>query len=254
MPDLKGSVQDQFQRSAENYRKSQVHASGEDLQLIVQLVNAHSPRFVLDVGCGAGHTAVTVAPFVQQVVAFDLTPAMLVQVEVLAQEKSLHNIITRQGDVEAMPFDSDSFDMVVTRYSAHHWPNLPTALQECARVLKPHGKLIVNDAIAPDAPARDTFLQAIELLRDPSHVRDHSVSQWRALLTEAGFKAEVVKIWPIDIDFADWVERMQTPPLHVEALKSLFDSASNEIRAAMILRENYDFTFYGACFQAVKLT
>jgi ubiquinone/menaquinone biosynthesis C-methylase UbiE len=252
MPDIKDSVQGQFDRAADSYRKSQVHASGEDLQAIAQLVKAHAPQIVLDAGCGAGHTAVTVAPFVERVTALDLSPAMLAQVKHLAQERSLDNITTRQGDVEAMPFDSDSFDMVLTRYSAHHWPNLGTALRECARVLKPQGRLIISDVIAPEEAARDTFLQAVELLRDPSHVRDHSVAQWRALLNEAGFKADLVKIRPIDLDFADWVARMQTPPLYIDALHNLFAGASSEIRSAMHLRDNDDFTIYGALFQAAK--
>ena len=252
MPDIKASVQGQFQHAAENYRTSTVHSAGEDLDMIRQLVSAYNPQRVLDAGCGAGHTAVAVAPYAGEVIAFDLTPNMLAQVEVLAREKSLENISVRQGDVEAMPFEDDSFDTVVTRYSAHHWPNLLTALQECARVLKPSGRLIISDVIAPEDAARDTFLQTIELLRDPSHVRDHSVQQWKALLTEAGFKADVVKLWQLPLNFDEWVTRINTPALNVEMLKSLFDGASSEIRNAMQLREQYDFTIYGALFQAMK--
>lgn len=252
MPDIKASVQGQFQRAAEHYRHSPVHAQGEDLGLIRQLVSANVPQTVLDAGCGAGHTALTVAPLVKAVVAYDLTPGMLEQVEQLAQERGLDNIRTQQGDVEAMPFDDASFDMVVTRYSAHHWPNLLVALKECARVLKPAGRLIVSDIVAPEDAARDTFLQTIELLRDPSHVRDHSVSQWKARLTEAGFKAEVVKLWPVPLDFDDWVARIHTPDLNIEMLKALFDGASSEISSAMQFQPDYSFTIYGALFQAVK--
>jgi ubiquinone/menaquinone biosynthesis C-methylase UbiE len=252
MPDIKASVQGQFQRAAENYRTSTVHAAGEDLDMIRQLVSAYSPKLVLDAGCGAGHTAVTVAPYAESVIAFDLTPSMLTQVEVLAKEKSLDNVSVRQGDVEAMPFEDSYFDTIVTRYSAHHWPNLLTALQECARVLKPGGRLIVSDVIAPEDAARDTFLQTIELLRDPSHVRDHSVHQWKALLAEAGFKADVVKLWQVPLHFDEWVTRINTPALNIEMLRSLFDGASSEIRSAMQLREQHDFTIYGALFQGVK--
>jgi ubiquinone/menaquinone biosynthesis C-methylase UbiE len=252
MPDIKASVQGQFQRAAESYRTSQVHAQGEDLDLIRQLVTAHMPQTVLDAGCGAGHTAMIVAPLVRDVVAYDLTPGMLVQVEALALERGLANVHTRQGDVEAMPFDDASFDMVVTRYSAHHWPNPLVALQECARVLRPGGRLIVSDIVAPEDAARDTFLQTIELLRDPSHVRDHSVSQWKALLASAGFKAEVVKLWPLTLDFDDWVARINTPALNIEMLKALFDGASSEISSAMQIQPDYRFTIYGALLQAVK--
>jgi SAM-dependent methyltransferase len=151
-----------------------------------------------------------------------------------------------------MPFDDASFDLVVTRYSAHHWPNLAQALRECLRVLRPGGRLIVSDIVASEDAARDTFLQTIELLRDPSHVRDHSVSQWKALLNDAGFKAEVVKLWPVPLNFDDWVARIHTPPLNIDMLKALFDGASSEVRAAMQLQADYSFTIYGALFQATR--
>ena len=102
MSDIKQAVHDQFSKTADNYRTSTVHAAGEDLTAIARLVAQHNAPIVLDAGCGAGHTAINVAPHSAQVIAFDLSAQMLDQVQRLAGERGLSNVQTRQGDVETV--------------------------------------------------------------------------------------------------------------------------------------------------------
>lgn len=249
MSDIKQAVHDQFSKTAEEYRVSAVHASGEDLNRIAELVATDSAPYVLDAGCGAGHTAIKVAPHSGQVVAFDLSAQMLAQVESLAAERGLTNVQTRQGDVENLPFEDATFDIVTSRLSAHHWPNPGRALSEIARVLKPGGRFILSDIVASEQPTFDTFLQALEVLRDPSHVRDHSESQWKTLYTAAGFTVQVVYTWGLPLNFNDWVKRMATPELNVAMLKRMYDTASEDVRGAFDIQPDYTFTIQGALFE-----
>lgn len=250
MTGIKQSVHDQFAKAAAQYRISQVHAQGEDLQQIAALVQRYDAPYVLDAGCGAGHVSRTVAPFSRAVVALDLTEAMLAQVAQLMAEQQITNVCIQRGDVEQLPFDDATFDLVVSRYSAHHWPRPRVAVRECLRVLKPNGCLLLSDVIAPEEPAFDTFLQAVELLRDQSHVRDHSIAQWQALFAEAGAASRVAFAWDIAIDFDDWVQRMATPAERVAVIRSLFDTAAPDIRQSLQIREDYSFAFRGALFEA----
>lgn len=252
MSDIKQSIHDQFGRAAAQYKTSQVHATGEDLVQITKLVQQQEPPYALDAGCGAGHTSVAIAPHSRRVVALDLTPHMLEQVEQLAAERGFSHIETRQGDVEQIPFADNSFDLVVSRYSAHHWPNPLTALQECHRVLKPGGRFILSDIISPEEPAYDTFLQTFELLRDASHVRDHTVAQWQAMFERSGFQSRVVSTWRLPLDFQAWTVRMATPPARVAMVQHLYDNAPEEIRTAFAIQDNYDFALYGALFEAIR--
>lgn len=233
--DVKGSVQSQFGNVAENYSTSKVHASGADLTLMVAQSGLTSSARVLDAGCGAGHTALAFAPHVAEVIAYDLTPAMLEQVEALAVARNISNVSTQLGDVEALPFDDNSFDAVVSRYSAHHWVNPQTALVEFARVIKPNGQFILSDIVAPEDHHADTFLQTLELLRDPSHVRDHRVSQWHRMMASAGFSTETLLEASITLDFEAWTTRMATPDVFVTALRHLFNNASDEVKTAFVL-------------------
>ena len=62
MSDIKQSIHDQFGRAAAQYKTSQVHATGEDLARIAEMVQQQEPPYALDAGCGAGHTSVAIAP------------------------------------------------------------------------------------------------------------------------------------------------------------------------------------------------
>ena len=252
MQPIKGAVQDQFGKVAANYRTSTVHATGPDLAEIVRIARLNGTESVLDVGCGAGHATLTFAPHVTSMIALDLTEAMLHQVEQQAAERGLTQITTRLGDVEQLPFEAASFDVVVSRYSAHHWPHPDTALREIARVLKPTGQFILSDIIAPADPALDTFVQAIELLRDRSHVRDHSADQWLHLIQASGLHAEFVQEWPVELAFEAWVTRMETPAAKVAILRTLLDEAPQEVKTSLRVQADYTFSLTGGLFHAIK--
>lgn len=246
------SVARQFGPAAAAYAASQVHAAGEDLPALAAAAALSGRERVLDAGCGAGHAGLALAPHAAQVVACDLSPEMLAQVRALAEARGLSNVVTRQGDVAALPFAAGEFDAAVSRYSAHHWPDPAAALAEIARVLRPGARFVLSDIVSEGGPVVDSYLQALELLRDPSHVRDHTPAQWLAMLAEAGFAAEVRFTWSVRLDFADWTERMATPPVQVAALHALLDAAPAEVRAALALEEDHAFTLRGALLCAVR--
>jgi ubiquinone/menaquinone biosynthesis C-methylase UbiE len=240
--DVKDSVQKQFTPVAANYATSAVHVAGPDLTAMLDAANVRGDERALDAGCGPGHTALAFAPRIAEVVALDLTEAMLAQGRKLARDRGITNIAFQRGDVERLPFPDASFDLVTSRYSAHHYPHPLAALREFARVLKPGGAFLVVDVVAPEAPAQDTFLNAIELLRDPSHVRDHTMEQWRGMIESAGFAAETLGSWPLRLEFESWVARMNTPFLAITQIRALIDGAPREVRAALTIEEGYSFS------------
>ncbi len=231
--DLKGAVQEQFGRVAAKYLTSAVHAQGEDLPVMVDCASLRGDELVLDAGCGAGHTAASFAPYAAEVVALDFTASMLRQVEVLAGDRDLTNIRTRLGDVENLPFPNSTFDLVVSRYSAHHWARPGKALGEFRRVLKDGGRFILSDVLGFGDPVCDTYLNAIEVLRDPSHVRDYTLEEWSNRFASAGFNLEVVFPYRIYLHFDEWTERMETPAVNRAAIRALYNASPEEVREAL---------------------
>ena len=235
-------VTEQFGSTATAYLTSTVHSQGADLQDIATYAQAFQQPVALDVGCGGGHASFALAPHVAKVIAYDLAEEMLRVVAGAARERGLENLEVRQGSADFLPFADATFDLVCTRYSAHHWTNLPQALAEMARVLKPGGKCIVVDTASPDNVLADTYLQSIELLRDASHVRNRSLPAWRELLSQAGFKVVSDKGWKLPLQFDSWVARMRTPTERVVAIKSLWDSAPSEVCSYFQLEADYSFS------------
>ena len=184
---------------------------------------------MLDLGCGAGHLSFAVAPQVGAVVAYDLSTEMIDIVTNEAMRRDLRNVVTKEGQVESLPFEDASFDWVCTRYSAHHWTEIRRALSEARRSLKRGGGLIVIDTCAPTNPLLDTHLQTIELLRDGSHVRNYTPTEWKSMLMEAGFVVNAQSAWKIPIDFNAWIGRMRTPTVYVDAIRSLLHNAPREV-------------------------
>ena len=136
------------------YVSSAVHSGGPDLDQIEAFARARPDTRVLDLGCGGGHVSYRVAPHVREVVACDLTPDMLALVKQTARERGLTNIAVEQGAAERLPFADGSFDVVLCRFSAHHWDNMEAGLREARRVLKRAGGAVFADGFAPArAPA-----------------------------------------------------------------------------------------------------
>jgi ubiquinone/menaquinone biosynthesis C-methylase UbiE len=240
--ETKDSVQKQFAPVAANYATSAVHIAGPDLTAMLAAANARPDQRALDAGCGTGHTALAFAPQLAEVVALDLTEAMLAQGRKLARDRGITNITFQRGDVEHMPFPDASFDLVTSRYSAHHYPHPLVALREFVRVLKPGGTFLLVDVVSPELPAQDTFLNAIELLRDPSHVRDHTIYQWIQMMSLAGFAAQALGTWPLRLEFESWVARMHTPFLAITQIRALIDGATRDVRAALAIEDGYSFS------------
>ena len=226
---VEAAVSAQFASVAENYRTSSVHAQGDDLDPLVALARLQGHEYVLDAGCGAGHASAAAALHAAHVTAYDLTHAMLDQVNLLAAERQLTNIRCVQGNVESLPFATGAFDVVISRYSAHHWGDPQSAVHEFRSVLKAGGRLVISDIVAPESPLLDTWLQTLEVLRDPSHVRDHRASQWVSMFEAAGFRASVEFEWMLRLDFDSWVKRINTPAQYVAALNSLLSAAPREV-------------------------
>ena len=98
---------------------------------------------VLDLASGVGDPALSIAREVApsgRVTATDLGPGMMSLAEELARKRGLTNIEFREANAESLPFADKSYDVLTCRFGVMFFPDLPKALSECFRVLKPLGR------------------------------------------------------------------------------------------------------------------
>jgi SAM-dependent methyltransferase len=110
---------------------------------------------ILEVGPGPGHLAERLATrsVTARMVGLDIDPAMLAVARTRATRAGLADRLELvEGDVAALPFPDGSFDLVVSSFSVHHWPDPAAGFREIGRVLRRHGVVLVYDL--PDAWGR----------------------------------------------------------------------------------------------------
>ncbi len=239
----------QYAPRAADYVASAVHAGGADLDQIEALLAGRGIAMALDLGCGGGHVSYRAAPHVAQVVACDVTQAMLDEVAKTAAQRGLTNIETRCAAAEALPFAASSFDAVLCRFSAHHWQDSEAGLREARRVLKPGGPAVFVDTVAPASRLLDTHLQAMELLRDASHVRNYSVAEWVCALSRAGFAVQGATLRRLRMEFGTWTARTRTSPENAGAILRLQRAAPEPVRAHFAIGEDGSFDIEAAAFE-----
>jgi len=214
-------IQPKFGEAAAEYAASAVHARGASLARLVELVDPKPSWRVLDVATGAGHTAPAFAPRVARVTASDVTDAMLVEAKKLAKARGLVNFRTARARAEDLPFPDMSFDLVTCRLAAHHFENTGAFAEEAFRVLMPNGVFALVDNVSPNSRDWPAVYNDFEKLRDPSHGRCLALSEWAALLEDAGFAVEHSEHMDQDIEFDPWVQRMRCAGSTIARLKAL---------------------------------
>ena len=182
-----------FAERAAFYSTSKVHADSSVLAKVVDLAAPQPQWTALDIATGTGHTALALAPHVAGVIGIDLTPQMLSEAERLRAERAAGNVTFRLGDVHHLPFEDASFDLATCRRAAHHFSDIDRALREIRRVLRPGGRLVIDDRSVAEDDFVDRCMNQLDWYHDESHVREYRPSEWRRMLTACGLVVESVE-------------------------------------------------------------
>ena len=198
---------DLWDERAEAYRTSEAHREGRDLDLVVEW--AMGARTALDVATGGGHVARRLREAGLEVVSTDSAPGM--QPDVVCRAENL-------------PFADASFDVVACRVAAHHFEDVETALSEMARVARDRVLLVDNLYV-------DEVAEEADRLRDPSHVRNLTEDEWRALFSVSGLAIGQVVVLEHPIRVGPWLERAGCGGPEAERVRELL---GNRIEGEMV--------------------
>jgi SAM-dependent methyltransferase len=114
----------------------------------LRFAGIHPGERVLDIGCGGGIDTVLAAQSTGpagRVVALDFLPEMLDRTARAADEAGLANVEPLLGEMEAIPLPDESIDVIVSNGVVNLSPRKARVMAECARVLRPGGRLCVSD-------------------------------------------------------------------------------------------------------------
>jgi SAM-dependent methyltransferase len=201
----------EFTRQAAGFAAS---AAITDRGQTLRLVEAIGPDVngrVLDVACGPGIVTAELAAVAREVVAFDLTAEMLAMARTRCEQAGYRNVTFREGSADALPYPDGSFDAVVTRLSFHHFKEPRRVLGEMVRVVKAGGTVAVADIVGAEDEATSALQNAIEILRDPSHVRMLPASELKSLMGAGGLTIVKQDSWDKPREFEEWADIVADP-------------------------------------------
>ena len=206
---------DVWSQRAQAFRESEPHREGADLDLVVEWCEPGPGVTALDVATGGGHVARRLREAGCSVVTVDRSPGM--RADVLAS-------------AEHLPFADESFDVVVCRIAAHHFPDVRAAVLEMGRVSR---RLLVVDDLLFDGES----VEAANRLRDPTHVRSYTEDEWRELVAAAGFELDRLEIFQRRLALEPWLDRVDAPAHERTRIRELLGDAADadSVRVPLIV-------------------
>ncbi len=207
------TIRREFTHQAESFGKPGLTLSSQEyLAWMVDILPLNPEFRVLDVATGTGHLSRAIAPHVSQVVAIDMTPKMLEKAKEEAAKAGLGNIIFEEGDAAALPYQDNSFDMVVSRLAIHHFEKPQLQLREMIRVCKTDHAVGIIDLLSPSDQSVIETYNRLERMRDASHTLALTKDQLAEAMEAAGLSISGMDSRDIQVDFGLWAEMTATDP------------------------------------------
>ena len=172
----------------------------QHLKSILEFLPLKSGMKILDLGTGSGYLSFSIAEkFTDMfIIGLDIVEKALVDNRIKAEKENIKNISFITYDGINFPFSDNDFDMVVSRYALHHFPDIQKSISEVSRVLKSGGFLFISDP-APNANDTSKFIDEYMQLKKDGHIKFYTKDEWEQICTEVGLK--VVDFWDSSIRF-----------------------------------------------------
>lgn len=159
------------------------------LENIINAIYIKDGLRILDLGCGSGYMTFPLAKKNKNisVVGLDIVSDTLERNNIKAKEDGLDNIEFVSYEGYDFPFENASFDLVVSRYALHHFPDIYRSMREVARVLKPGGRLFISDP-RPNACDKTRFVDEYMQLKNDGHVKFYTKGELEAICGDYGIR------------------------------------------------------------------
>ena len=236
-------ILDQFTRQAVPFSTAPSIKDEAALKLVVDFAGAGPDDTVFDVACGPGLLVCAFARVVRHATGIDITPAMLDRARTLQQERGLTNVTWRQGNVLPLPWPDGAFTIVIARFAFHHFLDPRAVLAEMRRVCAPGGKVVVADS-APAPDKADAF-NAMERLRDPSHVRALPPAELHQIFRDAGLPEPRVTRYRLEGELETLLGRSFPKPGDADRIRDLFAASLADDRLGIATRRDGEQIRYG---------
>lgn len=195
-----------FNHILDNQKYANIIKDDKHLSLLLSMAddNGHNKyNNILDIGTGTGYLAFPLAEIfpAASVCGIDIAEKIVGKNNEAVKERGISNLIFKDFDGLKYPFADESFDLIVTRYAFHHFPNIEDAILQMNKLLVKGGKVLISDPLRSEKDDRgiiDAFMQ----VKKDGHIRFYSLDELDKLFWDNGFKKEKQVITDMKFPFA----------------------------------------------------
>ena len=161
----------------------------QHLKRILAFLPLKANMKILDLGVGSGYMSFPIAKKWHNIsiIGLDVVEKALDVNRIKAKKENITNInfITYNG-IE-FPFADNEFDMVISRYALHHFPDIQKSISEVSRVIKPEGFLFISDP-TPNANDTSRFVDEYMQLKKDGHIKFYTKDEWKQICEKNGLQ------------------------------------------------------------------
>jgi SAM-dependent methyltransferase len=217
----RSSIRSEFERAAPAFAERT--AGRFDDMDVVRFSRVQPGELVVEVGVGTGHFLSLFSPMTDRLIGVDITPAMLQEARVRHSHLSV-----ALADAARLPFASRSTDLVSSAQMLHHLGEPLPVLQEMRRVVGNSGRVLLVDQVATESYEEAVAMNALEVLRDPTHAASRPPSTYRVMLQAAGLSLVDERIWEGPQRLSQWMWPEEFPQGRIEAVRGFIEEHAGE--------------------------
>lgn len=161
----------------------------QHLKRILEFLPVKADMKILDLGTGSGYLSFPIAKKYPNIsmIGLDIVEKALEANRFKAKEENIRNISFVTYDGIDFPFADNEFDMVISRYALHHFPDIQKSISEVSRVIKSEGFLFISDP-TPNVNDTSRFVDEYMQLKKDGHIKFYTKDEWKQICEKYGLQ------------------------------------------------------------------
>lgn len=180
------------------------------LSVFMQLLDGGNYSNILDIGTGTGYLAFPLAEeyTTSKIYGIDIAETIIEHNNEVVEEKGISNLSFQTFDGLKYPFSEESFDLIVTRYAFHHFPDIADAVSQMNTLLVKGGKVLLSDPMRNESDTAGIIDEYMRVKKD-GHIQFYSADEIDKLFSEHGFIKKKQVITEMAFPFAPMPEYLE---------------------------------------------